>query len=346
MILADSYDAFLLDLDGVVWRGEIGLPRAAETVAALRERGKRVVFVTNNSSRTPRDYAVKLFRMKVPTETQDIITSGHAVAAELRRLGLEVGDRVHVCGGEGLVRLLTHERFIPTTDVTDVQAVVVGWNPKGTFEDIRRAATLARSGAPLVASNADPTFPGEHELLPGTGAILAAIEVASGVEATIVGKPKPELFRLALQRAGAPAERTLFCGDRATTDIVGARAAGIPCALVLTGVTTEGELSSMEVLPDEILDDLSDLLRDLPSPPVPDGIEVARLDAERNGGSVTLRGFSVPANVERRAAWLVLRRLLVEAVAGAESIDAAGEVRPYLERIGVDASPQPRLFRE
>jgi len=344
LIPADSFDAFLLDLDGVVWRGETPVQRAAETIRTLREQGKRVVFITNNSARTSREYAIKLFRMKVPTETQDIVTSGHAVISELRRMGLVEGDRVHVCGSEGLIRLITHERLIPTNETDDVAAVVVGWNPRGTFEDIRRAATLARSGVPLIASNADPTYPGEVELLPGTGALLAAIETASGVKAKVVGKPRPELFQLALERAGTDPARTLVCGDRASTDIAGARTAGLPSALVLTGVTAESDLAQLTDMPDEILDDLSDLLRDLPRGTSSSEDGAAAIQTERDGETLHVRGFTIPPNADHRSAWVVLRRLLVEACAGAGRVQAPDELEPYLARIGFDAARQPRLF--
>ncbi len=354
MSIAEGFDAFLLDLDGVVWRGETPIPGAAETIDALRDAGKRVLFVTNNSSRTPREYAVKLMRMKVPTATQDVVTSGHAVAEELRRRGSGEGDRIHVCGGEGLMTLLRHERFVPTREADgDIKAVVVGWNPRGTFEDIRKASDLARAGVPLIASNADATYPTEGGVLPGTGALLAAIRTASGVEGTVVGKPEPALFRIALARAGTPPERTLFCGDRPETDLVGAKRAGLPAALMLSGVTAESDLGRLPEVPDVILDDLGELLGDLPLPrteradgavlAMGDG-ELARVECSRNGSRVRLDSVSVPKGTDRRVAWNLLRRLLLEALDGAEEVDAAPQLRPYLERLGVDTGPQPRLF--
>lgn len=355
MILADAFDAFLLDLDGVVWRGESPIPRADETIAALRERGKKVIFVTNNSSRSPRDYAMKLARMKIPTRNDDIVTSGHAVLAELERIGLGAGDKVFVSGGDGLVRLLTHERLVPVRegDPTDVGALVVGWNPRGTYEDIRKAADLARAGVPFIASNTDATYPMEDGVVPGTGAIVAAIEVASGVRCTPVGKPQPVLFRLALDRAGVPAERALFIGDRPETDLVGARAAGIPFALVLTGVTDERALGTLPDVPDELLESLDDLLRDLPRPRIVretdelvavEGGELARLGVSKVGTTTMLRELRVPVHFGPDASWRVVRRLLIEAVTGAERVEAAAELQPYVERLGIDGTGQGALF--
>ncbi len=260
MRLADRFDGFLFDLDGVVWRGEEAIPGAAQTIARLREAGKRVVFLTNNASRSPRQYAVKLMRMLIPTQPADVVTSGHVVIEHLRNIGLRTGDRVHLCAAPGLSQLLRADGLVPTSQTAGVQALVVAWNPKLTFEDIRRAADVARADVPFVAANNDATYPGEMGLLPGSGAILASIEVAAGRRATVVGKPKPEMFRLALERAGSEPSRSLVCGDRPETDVAGARAAGVPVALVLTGVTRESDLAAVTDRPDWILRDVNELL--------------------------------------------------------------------------------------
>jgi HAD superfamily hydrolase (TIGR01450 family) len=346
--LADRYDAFLLDLDGVVWRGEQVIPGADDAVARLRELGRRVVFVTNNSSRAPRDYAIKLARMKIPTPPDDVVTSGHVVIKELRRIGVEPGDVVHVCGGEGLIRLIMHERIQTTAEETGpIKAVVVGWNPRGTFEDIRKAANLVRAGVPFIASNTDATYPSAGQLLPGTGAIVAAIEVASGRTCTYVGKPKPDLFQLALERAGSPSGRAVFIGDRPETDIVGATGAGLECALVLTGVVSEGDLGSLPALPTWILNDLAEVTRDLPMPRIErrDGA-LAAVEGEADAGSIgvsdgggtrILNELRLSARLDPEAGWRVARQLLAEAVWGAEHLFASADVRRQLERIGVHA---------
>ncbi len=261
MKLAQRFDAFLLDLDGVVWRGESGIEGAAETIAKLRDAGKRVVFVTNNASRSPRDYAAKLIRMAVPTEPSDIVTSAHVVVSHLEGLGLKRGDRVHVCAAGGLLDLLRAGGFDATKETNDVRALVVAWDPHLRFDDIKNAADVARDGVPFIAANRDATYPYEDGLLPGSGAILAAVETASGRRATVVGKPEPELIRLALARAGSSEERSLFVGDRPDSDVAGARAAGVPVALVLSGVTTKKDLASLEPRPDWILKDLRAVLR-------------------------------------------------------------------------------------
>jgi HAD superfamily hydrolase (TIGR01450 family) len=255
MRLADRFDAFLVDLDGVVWRGEQPIDGAADTINELRDAGKRVVFLTNNASLSPREYAAKLMRHRIPTQPGDVVSSAHAVVDYLKRtLRLSRGDRVHVCGTVGLAQVLKGAGLIPTSEGRDVGAVVVAWNPKLTLEDVRRAADLARAGVPLVGANRDATYPSSDGLLPGTGAILAAVETASGVRAHTVGKPAPELFRHGLEQAGAPPERTLVIGDRLETDVAGARAAGLASALVLTGVSSLDDVEGGYIKPDWILD--------------------------------------------------------------------------------------------
>jgi HAD superfamily hydrolase (TIGR01450 family) len=267
MTLADRFDAFLFDLDGVVWRGEELIPGAGRTITELREQDKRVVFMTNNASRSPRQYAVKLMRMRIPTDPADVVTSGHVVISHLRKIGLRRGDRIHLCAAPALGQLLRSEGFTPTNQTRGVKAVVVAWNPKVGFDDIRFAADVARSDVPFIAANSDATYPSEHGLLPGSGAILAAIEAASGKRATVVGKPRPEIVRLALERAGSDPARTLVCGDRPETDVAAARAAGLPVALVLTGVTLETDLAALTERPDWILHDVGELLSaDVPEP--------------------------------------------------------------------------------
>lgn len=277
MKLADRYDAFLVDLDGVIWRGESPIDGAAEAIEALRTAGKAVVFVTNNASRSARDYAAKLMRMGVPTPPHDVVTSAHAVVAHLREIGLERGARVHVFGTAALAQIVRGAGFATTKDTSGVEACVVAWNPRLSFEDIRRACDVARSGVPLVGANRDATYPAEDGLLPGTGAILAAVEIASGRRAAVVGKPSPYLFTLAMERCGATPDRTLVIGDRADSDVAGAHAAGLRAALVLTGVTRPDAVDALEPRPDWVLREIGDVLRERSDVVGPGGGDVAPL---------------------------------------------------------------------
>lgn len=260
MKLVDGFDAFLIDLDGVVWRGDSPIDGSAETIEALRAAGKRVVFVTNNASRSPKDFAAKLMRHRIPTEPNDVVTSAHAVVSALREEGFRRSDRVHVCGTGALAQFIRTAGFDATKETTDVVAVVVAWDPDLVMDDIRRAADVARSGALFVAANRDATYPEADGLVPGSGAILAAVETASGRTARVVGKPEPELFEVAVERGGASIDRTLFVGDRPDSDVAGARAIGLRVALVLTGVAGADDVRSADLEPDFIADDLAGVL--------------------------------------------------------------------------------------
>jgi HAD superfamily hydrolase (TIGR01450 family) len=199
-------------------------------------------------------------RMRIPTEPVDVITSANAIVSHLRAIGLRRGARIHVCGTDALAQFLRAAGFETTKEVAGVDAVVVAWNPSLVMEDIKLASDVARRGVAFVGANRDATYPEADGLVPGSGAIIAAVETASGRQATVVGKPAPELFALALERGGAPVERTLFVGDRIDSDVVGAQSAGIPVALVLSGVTSADDLTALASPPPIVVADLSGVL--------------------------------------------------------------------------------------
>lgn len=268
MLLADAYEAFLLDLDGVLFRGDQPIPAATPTVDALREAGKSLVFLTNNSARTPAQVAEKLRGLGIDASPEEVVTSAHATA-EL--LALEAGGdarTAYVIGREG-VRSALEEAGIEVLDGEPSRTgfVVVGWDVDVTYAALRRATILVRGGARLVATNDDASYPAPGgELWPGAGAILAAVETASGVRATVAGKPHPPLFETALARAEK--RRALVVGDRIETDIAGAAAAGLESALVLSGVGRPSDLLDHDALPRSLLPDIGGLLR-APLDPAP-----------------------------------------------------------------------------
>jgi glycerol-1-phosphatase len=256
---ADRYEAFLLDLDGVVYRGEDPVDGAPEAVEALRSRDKAVVFMTNNSWRTPAQVAGKLEGMGIHARPEEVVTSGQATAAQLRRDLGPNGATAYVLGGEGVRSTLADAGIDPAEGEPDrVDVVVVGWDRDLTYHRLRTATVLIGRGAGLVATNADPSYPAPGgELWPGAGAILAAVEAGSGRRATVVGKPQRPLFDLAVDRAGSRA--ALVVGDRIETDIVGAANAGLDSAMVLTGASTPADLLVADVLPTMVVANLREL---------------------------------------------------------------------------------------
>lgn len=258
-MLADRYDCLLLDLDGVLYRGDEAVPHAGQAMATLRDAGARVVFLTNNSSRTPERVAAKLRGLGFAAAPSEVVTSALATADLLASRG---GGTAFAIGGEGVARALA-EAGIGLLDGEPEQAdlVVVGIDEDLTYAKLRTACVLVQRGARLVATNGDRTFPAPGGMLwPGAGALVAALAAATGVEAEIVGKPYAPLFETALRRAGGT--RPLVIGDRLDTDIAGARALGWHSMLVLTGVSTEGDLAGSPFRPSYVAQDLTALLRD------------------------------------------------------------------------------------
>jgi HAD superfamily hydrolase (TIGR01450 family) len=215
----------------VIWRGDQPIPNAAEGVAALRAGGVRVVFVTNNSSGTRADYAAKLTRCGVPAEPDDLLTSGMA-AARVLRADLEPGARVLACAGPGVKEALRAADLTPVDD-EPAAAVVVGWHRDFDFDGLTRASDAVRAGARFIATNLDPTYPSPGGVLPGNGALVAAVATASGRTPESTGKPSDAMTALVVAACGSDG---VMVGDRPSTDGALADALGWPFALVLSGI--------------------------------------------------------------------------------------------------------------
>src|SRR3954468_14784519 len=202
------------DLDGVVWRGDEAIPGGDEAIAALRDAGVRVVFVTNNSGSTQDDYARRLEAMGIPTAPEDVLSSALAAGRWCRHT-LEPGVRVLACGGDGVRDALRVAGF-EVVDAPPAAAVVVGWHREFDYERLHRASDAARASGLLIATNTDPTYPGPHGTLwPGNGSLVAAVATASGSAPVVVGKPHATLAALVVEVCGP---RGVMIGDRATTD--------------------------------------------------------------------------------------------------------------------------------
>jgi glycerol 3-phosphatase-2 len=258
-MLAAGYDALLFDLDGVLYRGDEPVPGAQETMGALREAGASVVFLTNNSSRTPEQVSAKLAAMGMHSAPAEVVTSATATADLLAVRG---GGTAFVMGGDGVVGALRDAGLrVVDGEPEAVDLVVVGIDDDLTYARLRTACVLVHHGASFVATNADPTFPATGgELWPGAGALVAAITTATGVDAEVVGKPHAPLFQAALRRAGG--QNPLVIGDRLDTDIAGAAALGWDSLLVLSGVATEDDVAGSPVRPTYVAPDVRALLLD------------------------------------------------------------------------------------
>ena len=258
-MIVDRYDAFLFDLDGVLYRGPSPVPHASASLARLRTLRKGVAFVTNNSGRPPSRVAERLRAVGVDATPDEIETSALTTASILAGRGV---GRVFVIGEDGLVRALTDAGVEVMAGEPDaVDAVVVGWDRAADYAKLRTASVLVQRGAALIATNPDPSFPAaDGTAWPGAGALLAAIETTTGVRGEVIGKPFPPVLRAALERAGGG--RPLLVGDRLDTDIAGAAGLGWDSMLVLTGISTRQDLPSSPVRPTFVADDLRGLFTD------------------------------------------------------------------------------------
>ena len=258
-MLADPYDALLFDLDGVLFLGSSPIPGAGDVVTTLRRAGKRVVFVTNNSSRKPEAVAAHLNEMGVEAHANEVETSALTTASLLAARDIA---SAFVVGEEGIRDALSHVGIrVLEGEPSEADAVVVGFDRGVDYDKLRIASVLVAAGAAFVATNADASYPAaDGTKWPGAGALLAAIETASGHRAEVVGKPKAPMLLAALERAGGG--RPLVIGDRLDTDIAGADGLGWESALVLTGISTREESEGAAWRPTFVLADLSALVDD------------------------------------------------------------------------------------
>lgn len=234
----DSYDGFLIDLDGVVWVGRDPVPGSPEALARMLAAGKQLVFVTNNPTKRPEAYAERLAGLGVEVGPERIVTAG-IVAARLAAEAVPAGATALVLGYEPLHELVRNEGLRVIEDLDDApeaEVVVVSGFRDLTYAHLLATKRALDAGAALIATSRDATMPMPGGEWPGSGAILAAVEVASGKTAEIAGKPEHHLFELALSRVDG-ADRVAMIGDRLTSDIAGGQAAGLDTILVLSGTS-------------------------------------------------------------------------------------------------------------
>jgi HAD superfamily hydrolase (TIGR01450 family) len=250
-------DALVCDLDGVVYRGNDALPGAVEAIARLQAGGLEILFCTNNSRATVAQYVDKLASFGIEVERRLILTSAVVLQEVLQARSPRL-QRAIVIGGDG-VREAIEGAGLELSDGDTADVVAVGWDPTFTYDDLRRASFALHGGAELIATNADATFPAEGgRLLPGAGPIVAAIEVAGGVKAEVVGKPQRPMMEAARARL-QPARRIAAVGDRPETDLDGGRAMGWKTILVLSGVTSGEQAGELEEPPDVVVESLAAL---------------------------------------------------------------------------------------
>ena len=254
------YDHLLLDLDGCVWLQDTVIPGVPEALTAVRAAGKSLTFVTNDGRHSPEEYVRKLWGMGVRASLEEVVSVGAAIQFSLAG---RLPGTAYVIGAAPIYRHVADsgQRIVNGTPrATTADVVVVAGHDEFDYSELRDATQAVIAGAEIIAAGRDRTFPvAGGGQWPGTGALVAALEYATGRTARVVGKPDAEIFVTALDRL-APG-RALMVGDRLESDLAGAHAAGLDGAIVLTGVTTRAEAeAATEPAPVAIADDLPSLL--------------------------------------------------------------------------------------
>ncbi len=252
-----ALQGFILDLDGVVYRGDHPVAGAPEFLAHLRAARVPYRYVTNNSSTPPYRVARRLCDMGIPATMDDVLTSAEVTVAVLS--GTMPGCRVFLIGEDGIREALLAAGFVIVSDYKEAEAVVLGWDRQLTWAKLRDAALAVRAGAPLLATNSDRTLPSEIGEVPGAGSELAALEAATDVKARVIGKPAPTMFQHTLKLLGTPAGLTACVGDRPETDIAAGQAAGLRTIGVLSGAGSRAGFAALASPPDWLLQDLAEL---------------------------------------------------------------------------------------
>ncbi|MCI0398058.1 MAG: HAD-IIA family hydrolase [Chloroflexi bacterium] len=255
----------IIDMDGVLWRGDTPMPGLADFFATLRQLRISFILATNNATLTPDQYVHKLARFGVQLSAGRILNSAEATAAHLAQ-HYPPGTPILAIGEDGLRQALANHGFTVVHRLSALaatvangqpQAVVAGLDRHFCYDDLAAAALLVAGGAPFFGTNPDPSLPTEQGLLPGAGAILAAITATTGVRPTIIGKPGRGLYDEALRRLGGVPTDTAAVGDRLDTDIAGGLAAGLRTILLLSGVSRREEIATASVQPDWVFDHLA-----------------------------------------------------------------------------------------
>jgi 4-nitrophenyl phosphatase len=259
MLVAGELDGkisgLILDMDGVLYRGQHPLPGARELFPALRAAGLSFILLTNNSTLTQQQYSDKLARMGIAVEPDAIVTSGVATSLYLMQHYPD-GGGVYVLGESGLLTTLTGAPGF-RADGWHPKFVVVGLDFHFNYDALQRACSAIRGGAVFLATNEDATLPVEGgEQWPGAGSIVAAVRTCSGVEPVVLGKPNPFIGEMALLKLDLPKEQVLCVGDRLETDILLGQRIGSPTALLLTGVSKREDVERTGILPDYVYEDL------------------------------------------------------------------------------------------
>jgi len=262
----DNLSGLIIDMDGVLWHGNNPIDGLVNFFATLRQLSLPFILATNNASLTQQQYVDKLASMGVAISLDEVLTSSMATARFLAKQQTSDKKRVFVIGEDGLKQPLIEHGFTLTelyqvnqidkgiADGADI--VVSGLDRKLTWDKLATATLNINAGAEFYATNSDTTLPTELGEVMGNGGTIAALEAATGIKAISIGKPEPILYQQALEKLGTNTDNTIAIGDRLNTDILGAVNAGIRSILVLTGISSEQDISDVDYSPTWVMADI------------------------------------------------------------------------------------------
>ncbi|NOZ82502.1 MAG: HAD-IIA family hydrolase [Euryarchaeota archaeon] len=251
------YAGYIFDMDGVLYRGSEPVPGAAEAIERLKRKGRRIVFVSNNSTLSREDYAEKIQEMGLPIEERELIPATYATARYVaERYG---GRRVYAVGALGLMKELLRAGIRLTQQPAKAEVLVTGSDPDISYQKLSNATAMLLRGCPWVSTNADKLYPSEKGILPGTGAVVGALQYITGREPVVIGKPSKPIMEQALEVLGVPKEECLMVGDIIESDVLAGRNVGVDTALVLTGVTRREDVEASQVKPDYVIESIAEL---------------------------------------------------------------------------------------
>lgn len=258
-----SMNLFLFDMDGTLYLGDRLYDFTIELLETIRKTGRKYLFMTNNSSKSVADYISKLHKLGIEAAREDFITSSQATAYYLHKH--HEGKTLYVCGTESLKAELRREGFSVTTELAQVECVVMGFDTELTFQKLHDVSylLLTRPELPYIATNPDLVCPTEFGSVPDCGSVCIGIKNATGREPVVIGKPSPLMPLLAMERLGAKKEETCVIGDRIYTDVKSGLNAGITGILVMSGETTPEILAASQDKPHIVLQDAGEILAEL-----------------------------------------------------------------------------------
>jgi 4-nitrophenyl phosphatase len=252
--------SLIFDMDGVLWRDQTPIGDLGKIFQQLQNHNIKYSFATNNSTKSPSEYQDKLNKYGISVKEEQIVTSSITLV-ELLKDKFPHGGAVHILGENGLREALQQNGFYHRDH--NVFAVVGGLDRKINYEKLKLATLLLQQEIEFYYTNADTTFPSPEGIIPGAGSILRALEVGSGKNAILAGKPKPKMFEIAMRIINASPVSTLVIGDRLDTDILGGLQAKCLTAMVLTGISTSEDLKNSAYQPHFVFKNLTDLVNNL-----------------------------------------------------------------------------------